>query len=179
MIVPVQLGGETAVGALIIVASLILLMITVNSMMEVVGPGEQGVLTVFGRYRRLLNPGINFVPPFISKIYSVSKGMQEVELTDQTAITRDDVVATVDIELFVQVMDAKKAALDVDDYEQKLSTSTVTTLRKILESMDIEDAKEKDAELGSRIEKQLRESAADDPTKSGVVEREDKAVTAS
>ncbi|PSQ26977.1 phosphoesterase, partial [Halobacteriales archaeon QS_8_65_32] len=64
--------------------------VTVNSAVEIVDAYEKRALTVFGEYRKLLDPGIHFVPPFVSRTYPFDLRTQTIDVPRQEAITRDN-----------------------------------------------------------------------------------------
>ncbi|MFB6142315.1 MAG: SPFH domain-containing protein, partial [Halorientalis sp.] len=85
--------------------------VTVYSMVEIVDATEKRALTVFGEYRKLLEPGINFVPPFVSRTHRFDMRTQTLDVPRQEAITRDNSPVTADAVVYIKVMDAKKAFL--------------------------------------------------------------------
>ena len=112
-VLPLQeaVQGATIIGAVL----LILAVVTVASAIEIVNAYEKRALTVFGEYRKLLEPGINFVPPFVSKTYTFDMRTQTLDVPRQEAITRDNSPVTADAVVYIKVMDANKAFLEVDD----------------------------------------------------------------
>jgi len=72
---------------------------------------------VFGEYRKL-EPGINLIPPFVSRTYAFDMRTQTLDVPRQEAITRDNSPVTADAVVYIKVMDAKKAFLEVDDYKE-------------------------------------------------------------
>ncbi|MFB6301127.1 MAG: SPFH domain-containing protein, partial [Halobacteriales archaeon] len=76
--------------AIVAVLLLGLAIVTVNAMVEIVNAYEKRALTVLGEYRKLLEPGINFVPPFVSRTYTFDMRTQTIDVPRQEAITRDN-----------------------------------------------------------------------------------------
>lgn len=106
--------GTSLVGLL----ALALAIVTVYQMVEIVDAYEKEALTVFGEFRQLLEPGISFVPPFVSRTYPFDMRTQTLDVPRQEAITRDNSPVTADAVVYIKVMDAKKAFLEVDDYKK-------------------------------------------------------------
>ncbi len=75
----------------------------------------------------------------------------------QEAITRDNSPVTADAVIYIKVMDAKKAFLEVDDYKHATSNFAQTTLRAVLGDMDLDDTLSKRSEINERIRKELDE----------------------
>jgi regulator of protease activity HflC (stomatin/prohibitin superfamily) len=153
-LVPTQIGITFSAVALLVLA---LAVITVAQMVEMVNAYEKRALTVFGEYRKLLEPGINFIPPFVSHTYPFDMRTQTIDVPRQEAITRDNSPVTADAVVYIRVMDAKKAFLEVDDYERAVSNLAQTTLRAVLGDMELDDTLNKRQEINSRIRRDLDE----------------------
>ncbi|MFB6122671.1 MAG: SPFH domain-containing protein [Haloferacaceae archaeon] len=136
---------------------LLLAVVTVWQMVEIVDAYEKKALTVFGEYRRLLEPGISFIPPFVSRTYAFDMRTQTLDVPRQEAITRDNSPVTADAVVYIKVMDAKKAFLEVDDYKRAVSNLAQTTLRAVLGDMELDDTLNKRQEINARIRKELDE----------------------
>ncbi|ADE02693.1 SPFH domain-containing protein [Haloferax volcanii] len=145
--------GGVVVGLLV----LVLAIVTVYQMVEIVDAYEKKALTVFGEFRRLLEPGINFIPPFVSRTYAFDMRTQTLDVPRQEAITRDNSPVTADAVVYIKVMDAKKAFLEVDDYKRAVSNLAQTTLRAVLGDMELDDTLNKRQEINARIRKELDE----------------------
>ncbi|MFW6018408.1 MAG: SPFH domain-containing protein, partial [Halapricum sp.] len=130
---------------------------TVYSAVEVVEAYEKRAVTVFGEFRRLLEPGIHFIPPFVSKTYVFDMRTQTLDVPRQEAITRDNSPVTADAVVYIRVMDAKKAFLEVQQYERAVSNLAQTTLRAVLGDMELDDTLNKRQEINAKIRKELDE----------------------
>src|SRR6056297_627458 len=154
-LVPLQTTG----GALLIVGALVLVLVIASllSAIEIVDAYEKRALTVFGEYRKLLEPGINFVPPFVSNTYRFDMRTQTLDVPRQEAITRDNSPVTADAVVYIKVMDAKKAFLEVDDYKNAVSNLAQTTLRAVLGDMELDDTLSRRELINDRINEELDE----------------------
>ncbi|ELZ07707.1 MULTISPECIES: SPFH domain-containing protein [Natrialba] len=152
---PLQTAGGIALflGALV----LVLVIAALLSAIEIVDAYEKRALTVFGEYRKLLEPGINFVPPFVSNTYRFDMRTQTLDVPRQEAITRDNSPVTADAVVYIKVMDAKKAFLEVDNYKKAVSNLAQTTLRAVLGDMELDDTLNKRQEINARIRQELDE----------------------
>ena len=153
-LIPLQLGfGLVSVGLL----ALLLVVVTLWQSFEIVDAYEKKTLTVFGEYRKLLEPGINLIPPFVSRTYPFDMRTQTLDVPRQEAITRDNSPVTADAVVYIKVMDAKKAFLEVDDYKKAVSNLAQTTLRAVLGDMELDDTLNKRQEINAKIRKELDE----------------------
>ncbi len=92
-----------------------------------------------GRYHRTLQPGLNFVIPFIDRVYPpIDLREQVVSFAPQPVITEDNLVVEIDTVLYFQVTDPRSAAYEIASYLQAVEHLTVTTLRNVVGSMDLE-----------------------------------------
>ena len=154
LIVPLQVVESfTIVGALV----LVVVVAAILSAVEIVDAYDRGALTVFGEYRKLLEPGINFVPPFVSRVYRFDMRTQTIDVPHQEAITRDNSPVTADAVVYIRVMDAKRAFLEVDDYKRAVSNLAQTTLRAVLGDMELDDTLSKRERINARIREELDE----------------------
>ncbi|MEF8824728.1 MAG: SPFH domain-containing protein [Halapricum sp.] len=136
---------------------LVLAIVTVWQTVRFVDAYDKQALTVFGEYRGLLEPGINFVPPFVSRTYRFDMRTQTMDVPRQEAITRDNSPVTADAVVYLRVMDAKKAFLEVEDYKTAVSNLAQTTLRAVIGDMELDDTLNKRQEINARIRKELDE----------------------
>ncbi|MFB6074258.1 MAG: SPFH domain-containing protein [Haloarculaceae archaeon] len=146
-------------GSLTIVAVILLLMAiaVVYSSVVIVQPYEQGAYTVLGSYRGLLDQGIHFVYPFVSDVTRFDLRTQTLDVPRQEAITRDNSPVTADAVVYIKVMNAKKAFLEVDNYERAVSNLAQTTLRAVLGDMELDDTLNKRQEINAKIRRELDE----------------------
>jgi regulator of protease activity HflC (stomatin/prohibitin superfamily) len=143
----------TVVGLLL----LVLLAVVVYETVQIVDAYEKQALTVFGEYRGLLEPGINIIPPFVSRTYTFDMRTQTIDVPRQEAITRDNSPVTADAVVYIRVRDAKRAFLEVDDYKTAVSNLAQTTLRAVLGDMELDDTLNKRQEINARIRTELDE----------------------
>jgi regulator of protease activity HflC (stomatin/prohibitin superfamily) len=86
-----------------------------------------------------LQPGLNFVIPFIDRVYpAIDLREQVVSFRPQPVITEDNLVVEIDTVLYCQVTDPQAAAYEIASYLQAVEQLTVTTLRNVVGSMDLE-----------------------------------------
>jgi len=171
MFTPLQVGNElasvaaglsaTAVGnsltTVVGLLLLVLLAVVIYETVQIVDAYEKQALTVFGEYRGLLEPGINIIPPFVSRTYTFDMRTQTIDVPRQEAITRDNSPVTADAVVYIRVREAKRAFLEVDDYKTAVSNLAQTTLRAVLGDMELDDTLNKRQEINSRIRTELDE----------------------
>jgi len=137
--------------------ALLVVAVTVVSAVEIVDAYDKKALTVFGEYRKLLQPGVHLIPPFVSRTYAFDMRTQTLDVPRQSAITRDNSPVTADAVVYIKVMDAKKAFLEVDDYKNAVSNLAQTTLRAVLGDMELDDTLSRRELINNRINEELDE----------------------
>ncbi|MFB6205928.1 MAG: SPFH domain-containing protein, partial [Haloglomus sp.] len=155
-IIPAQQFGGV-VGGIVTLVILAIAIVAVYKSVVIVQAYERKVWTLFGQFRGIKEPGISFIPPFVSATYAFDMRTQTLDVPRQEAITRDNSPVTADAVVYIKVMDAKKAFLEVDDYKRAVSNLAQTTLRAVLGDMELDDTLNKRQEINARIRKELDE----------------------
>jgi regulator of protease activity HflC (stomatin/prohibitin superfamily) len=94
-----------------------------------------------GRYRKTLEPGLNFIVPFIDRVKPlIDLREQVVSFIGQPVITEDNLVVKIDTVLFFQVTDPRAADYEIVNYIQAIEQLTATMLRSVIGSMDLEQS---------------------------------------
>jgi len=156
MLDPVVLQAG-AVLPVVLAVILLLVVVTVWNSIQIVKAYEKRAYTRFGKYVGLLEPGITVIWPYVSKTYAFDMRTQTLDVPRQEAITRDNSPVTADAVVYIKVMDAKKAFLEVDDYKRAVSNLAQTTLRAVLGDMELDDTLNKRQEINAKIRKELDE----------------------
>ena len=94
----------------------------------------------FGRYRKTLQPGMNFIIPMVDRVKPlIDLREQVVSFKGQPVITEDNLVVLIDTVLFFSVTDPRAADYEIVDYIQAIEQITATMLRSVIGSMDLEE----------------------------------------
>lgn len=119
---------------------------------KVVPQGRQYTAERFGRYTRTLKPGISFLVPFIDRIGRRLSMMETVlDVPRQDVITRDNAVVSVDAVVFIQVVDAAKAAYEVENLRLAIQNLCMTNVRTVVGSMDLDEVLSQRDAINARL----------------------------
>ena len=106
----------------------------------------------FGRYTKTLYPGLGIIIPFIDSIgHKINVMERVVDVPSQEVITRDNAMVKVDGVAFFQVIEAAKAAYEVNDLDNAILNLTMTNIRTVMGSMDLDSLLSQRDEINHRL----------------------------
>ena len=126
---------------LIVAVVIIALMVAlVTKTVRIVPQARARNIERFGRYRKTLEPGMNFIIPFVDRVKPlIDLREQVVAFKGQPVITEDNLVVHIDTVLFFQVTDPRAADYEIVNYIQAIEQITATMLRSVIGNMDLEE----------------------------------------
>lgn len=149
------------IGIIILIALIILGIIIISAGVRVVPQSETRVIERLGRFHSVLQPGLNFIIPFVDKpktIYSrrVENSMgrhyvrtvatsvidlreQVYDFPSQQVITRDNVTTEINALLYFQITDPKKAVYEIDNLPNAIEKLTQTSLRNVIGELELDE----------------------------------------
>ena len=123
-----------------VVAVVILVIVTIALGVRTVPQGYKYTVERFGRYSRTLGPGLGLIIPYVESIgHKVLIMEQVLDVPSQEAFTKDNAGVKIDAVAFFQVLDAARASYEVSDVKQAMLMLTMTNIRTVVGSMDLDE----------------------------------------
>ncbi len=118
----------------------VLAVATLWSVVKIVPQGYNFTVENFGRYTRTLPPGLHFLVPVVERVgHKINMKEQVLDIPSQDVITRDNAMVRVNGVTFYQVLSAAKSAYEVDQLEFSIVNLTMTNIRTVMGSMDLDE----------------------------------------
>jgi regulator of protease activity HflC (stomatin/prohibitin superfamily) len=140
------------IGQILVLLAVALVVFFVVRAVTVVRQGWEYTVESFGRYTRTLKPGLTFLVPFYERIgHKVNMRERVIDVDSQEVITKDNAMVTADAVVFIQVIDPRKAAYEVNDLDHAIRNLCLTNVRTVVGSMDLDEVLSRRDEINAKL----------------------------
>ncbi len=153
---------------IIIVIALCVIALIVGIMaatgMRMVPQGQRWVVERFGQYRTTLDPGLNFIVPFMDKIpntHRLTTKQIVLDIPRQDVITKDNVTLKANAAAYISIIHPDKAIYGIENYEEGISTLVQTSLRSIIGGMNLDCALSSRDEIKEKLKADIAKDIED------------------
>lgn len=120
----------------LVIATIVIVILSMS--IRKVNQYEKGIVERFNAYEKTVEPGLRLITPFIERMLRVNMREQVIDVPPQEIITEDNVVVTIDAVIYYQVVDARRALYEIEDFELAIVKLAQTTLRNIVGEMSLD-----------------------------------------
>ncbi|TEU25089.1 SPFH domain-containing protein [Alkanindiges illinoisensis] len=151
---------------IVVLVLLVFVAVTIAKGVRLVPQGNKWIVQRLGKYHGTLNPGLNFVIPYVDEVaYKVTTKDIVLDIPSQEVITRDNAVLIMNAVAYINLVTPEKAVYGIENYTWAIQNLVQTSLRSIVGEMDLDDA------LSSRdhIKAKLKTAISDDISDWGIM----------
>ncbi len=124
----------------LVIIVLIFLFIWALLGLKIVRPYQRGAVERLGKYQRLVQPGLNFIIPFLERLIKVDMREQVVDVPPQEVITKDNATVTVDAIVYYEVTDPVKVLYNVANFRLATIKLAQTNLRNVIGDLTLDES---------------------------------------
>ena len=132
---------DAVIPAVAVIFAFVVVGLVLTRTVVIVKQASTAIVERLGRYQRTLTPGLSILVPVIDRVrMRVDMREQVASFPPQPVITEDNLVVSIDTVIYFQVTEPKSATYEINNFLLGIEQLTVTTLRNVIGSMDLEEA---------------------------------------
>ncbi|MBI1451162.1 MULTISPECIES: SPFH domain-containing protein [Acinetobacter] len=147
---------------IVVLAFLAFVAITIFKGVRIVPQGYKWIVQRLGKYHTVLEPGLNFVIPYIDEVaYKVTTKDIVLDIPSQEVITRDNAVLVMNAVAYINITTPVNAVYGIENYSWAIQNLVQTSLRSIVGEMDLDDALSSRDHIKARLKASISDDIAD------------------
>ena len=151
--------GSISIFMMVLIAFVVF---TVFKGVRIVPQGYKWVVQRWGKYQQTLEPGLNFIIPYVDVVaYKVTTKDIVLDIPSQEVITRDNVVIIANAVAYINIVHPERAVYGIEDYEYGIRNLVQTSLRSIVGEMDLDSALSSRDQIKAELKHAISEDIAD------------------
>lgn len=129
---------------------------------KIVPQGYKWIVQRLGKYHQTLEPGLNFIIPFVDNVaYKITTKDIVLDIPSQEVITRDNVVIIANAVAYINIVHPERAVYGIENYEQGIRNLVQTSLRSIVGDMDFDSALSSRDQIKANLKNAISDDIAD------------------
>ena len=151
------MDGLAVTGAL-----LVLVIVTLGMGVKTVPQGYKHIVQRPGKYHGTLNPGLNFIIPYVDQVaYKITTKDIVLDIPSQEVITEDNAVIIANAVAYINIVSPEKAVYGVEDYNIAIQNLVQTALRSIVGEMSLDSALSSRDQIKAKLKAAISDDIAD------------------
>ncbi|WP_022957410.1 SPFH domain-containing protein [Spongiibacter tropicus] len=151
------MDGLAVTGAL-----LVLVIVTLGMGVKTVPQGYKHIVQRLGKYHGTLNPGLNFIIPYVDQVaYKITTKDIVLDIPSQEVITEDNAVIIANAVAYINIVSPEKAVYGVEDYNIAIQNLVQTALRSIVGEMSLDSALSSRDQIKAKLKAAISDDIAD------------------
>lgn len=143
-------------------ALVVFALLTVAKAVKLVPQGSKWVVQRLGKYQGTLNPGLNFLIPFVDEVaYRVTTKDIVLDIPSQEVITKDNAVIIANAVAYINILMPEKAVYGVENYSFAIQNLVQTSLRSIIGELDLDQALSSRDQIKAKLKAMISDDIAD------------------
>ena len=143
---------------LVVILIVVFILIFLFRGLRKIRPYQRGVVERLGKYAKTINPGLNFIIPFIDSVTKVDMRESLIDVPPQEVITKDNVVVTVDAIIYYEVTDPYRVIYNVTHFRLSSVKLAQTNLRNIVGELELDQTLTSREMINTRLREVLDEA---------------------
>ncbi|MBB3046088.1 regulator of protease activity HflC (stomatin/prohibitin superfamily) [Litorivivens lipolytica] len=149
-------------GLSVVITLAVVVVVVLSQTVKIVPQGSKHIVQRLGKYYATMNPGLNWLVPFIDSVaYKVTTKDIVLDVPSQEVITHDNAVIIANAVAYINIVSPEKAVYGVENYTIAIQNLVQTALRSIIGEMALDDALSSRDQIKAKLKAAISDDIAD------------------